>query len=372
MNWINNEGLIFLGKTIYFWIISLTLFLVIIIQNCKLLKNKINNLISKLKELLQSRQTTERQTSENLNRVMHNFLYAVIMLGISLGVVFFIEIAKEIYNNTIKGTPNAYPILLVFLLIFSVSWLVFIVLGQYNKKLQISFTFIMVLSILLYFYTKNNQIIITSIIIIALFLFPYWSYKEKIKYPLWLITTILIIVLMFSLGLFLIDYNYGYKNPKLILNIDGDVSNRYNSENSLLVCSSNNRFENKILPNKEIVCEIIPNDLQQIINYTIKFEDSSGISYIYEGQNENIIKLIMPNNKTRDLFFEAKIKTSEGRLIRVTTYHKYQTYTYEEWEERNDKYLYYLLGLIGVIFFSVPLMMVNLRNLSKQKTSTEF
>jgi hypothetical protein len=83
---------------------------------------------------------------------------------------------------------------------------------------------------------------------------------------------------------------------------------------------------------------------EKIYNKTITFKalrDMRRIDFIIEGFDEN--------NNTKHL--------EVGR--------DFTFYTEEEYTQRNDKFIAYLLGLLGIIAFSVPNFMVNMKKLYK-------
>lgn len=174
-------------------------------------------------------------------------------------------------------------------------------------------------------------------------------YIKKLNY--WFIATIFLIVLFSSIGSSFIFNFFGASNLFLVL--------RDSYENGKIVGSITCKSDyGHLLVNNKVTCDFTP----KLYNFTanVSFNLNNGSSFV-ETQY-NTISFIAPYDTKRIGFnlvgFDEK---NNSRKLEVSNDFKF--YTEEETIQRNDKLIAYLLGLIGIVAFSIPNMMTNFKEL---------
>ena len=77
-------------------------------------------------------------------------------------------------------------------------------------------------------------------------------------------------------------------------------------------------------------------------------------------------------DNVKGIYFEIGGINSKGEKIFLTTGSSYKMYSLDGQNEREKQFVTIFLALVAVIFFSIPAMIVNFRDLSKRKTTEEY
>jgi len=204
-----------------------------------------------------------------------------------------------------------------------------------------------------------SLVLIVYIILMTLWMLSFFipdlrTLKNKKSFSL----CCFLMFILFLIGSITLDAAYGYKPISWLLNINGDTSTRYANGAPSFFC---NTASGKILVGSNVSCKISPT--MTVKNATISFMSESGEVKKFEFTNLTFIA--EPN--IIYIFVEINGISLDNKNILVTTGVQYRFYTYE----MQDKFITYLVGLLGVVFFSVPIVLVNLKNLWENEQSVK-
>lgn len=302
----------------------------------------------------------KKENSDSSDKYSKNLLYVFTFFGISSMLIFLYLTIPIIFNNNFQGEMRNI-VLLIILIGFVIFWgfiSLFSSFESYNKDALLLALLITPLFLLFRF---QEKLIWTSI-------FTIWIISVIIIYPFYLkdnwkpnkargwFTLLIMLFILFG-GIMLINESYGYKPISAYLNVNGNSQERYSLENGL-ECFS---FREKILVGMMVNCEIDP-PLNEITFAKLTFTDKLG--------NEEQIPLnkslsfIAPESLF-ELYFEIEGIDKNGENIPISTSWKHTFYNLKENEERETNFRKYFLGLLSLIFLTIPLMMNQFRELLK-------
>ena len=170
--------------------------------------------------------------------------------------------------------------------------------------------------------------------------------------------SLIIMLFIFLSGLLIIDNMYGNQNKEidLLLNIDGDVNNRY-FENGSIKCS--NPYTD-IYVNSTISCEVFPES-------KIEYAKVILISTIGDKEVKDIgnMSFVLPYEISR-IMFELNL-TRNNTTYHVTTANNYKNIftSYQDSLKRDSSFMAYLIALFGLVFISVPPMVEKFKKMTK-------
>ncbi|MCW8966665.1 MAG: hypothetical protein OQK82_08285 [Candidatus Pacearchaeota archaeon] len=185
---------------------------------------------------------------------------------------------------------------------------------------------------------------------ISAFLIPILIKKKWKNMNLKFYITILVMLFVFWGGLLLIDNLYGNqdKNIDLLLNINGNSSNRYFG-NGTITCS--NPYTD-IYVNSSVTCSVYPNS--EIISANITFVSVIGN---FEKIPLDNMTFVLPYEISSISFELGLIKNNETYYVTTSNDYKNIFTSYKDSIERDEKFMLYLFVLLGIVFFSIPSMM---------------
>jgi hypothetical protein len=382
---LNETALSIFNFKISFWLISLILLIILIIIKVKFLKELVKKAYLKIKKLFQwlwlkikiffkllkerIKQGKHSRPNEGEIANFNNRLFFVIFVFIiSILIVFCINIIPEIFNRNLSSEPEIKSsfLIIAFIAVF-IIWIIITLIsssGLYGKEFSLWAIFLSVLYIAFKF-PNNNYIRVLTILILGptLIVYPHILKKNWKMSRIWLMITIMIMLFSFLGGTILIDTAYGYKPISFYLNIDGNTMHRY-AGNGTVDCLNP---EGKVLTNKMLQCSINP-PLSKITNFSVTLSYDDEPPEIINSKNLTFVA----KDNVKSVYFEIKGIDSKDEELFLTTGSTYKIYSIEEQTEREKQFVTIFLALIAVIFFSIPAMMVNLRDLSKRKTSEEY
>jgi len=180
-------------------------------------------------------------------------------------------------------------------------------------------------------------------IIYYLILFIYMFRKKNPNWWFW--GTILLIIFLFYTGIMIIDSKIGIKVIRLKLrNQDGSIYAEKGIE-----CSKN------FLVGENVSCAVLPFLRNTTVNITFIFEN--GTKEII-----NDLTFIAPNNLQR-ICFDVEGLDSNNLKKHLSVCNSYHFLTNEEYTERKKIFLSYVFGLFGLIFVTVPIVVLNFKKL---------
>jgi len=170
----------------------------------------------------------------------------------------------------------------------------------------------------------------------------------------WLEVTILLIILSGMLGFFFLN---SFTSPELNSLLrdarNGTVIGELN-------CTDNTGH---FLANGIVICKIKQPDLH---NFTvnISFTLKNGTTFV-ESQNNNI-SFISPYDMKR-IQFDIVGLDKTNNSISLSTARDFEFYTESQYSESKGKYITYLIGIITIIFITIPSVMANFKKLCEEK-----
>lgn len=197
--------------------------------------------------------------------------------------------------------------------------------------------------------TKIGFVVISLIYLVVYTVLLYYKFSKEKKFNWWKINTFCIMVLLLIVGLMFIQSTLGQKKLDLVLR-------EYGNDKKVLgniQCTDNN---NDLIVGNTVFCQMQPilTNISAYINFTL--DNNSIIS-----QNFSNLRFIPPNN-VKSIYLQIN-GDSEGKHMQLHIGYAVKFLDKDENEKRKEKFTAYILGLFGVILFSVPSMMVNLKDL---------
>ncbi|MBN2095747.1 MAG: hypothetical protein JW727_06890 [Candidatus Aenigmarchaeota archaeon] len=215
-----------------------------------------------------------------------------------------------------------------------------------------------------YYFGKSltNLILYILVLLIALFLllrtnledfFRYLSKKRILRNipNHWFIDTVLVMFIFFCIGLLFITSVLGGYELNLVLRNE----NQPNLIEGNINCTASG---NIIFVGEKVYCKYSPTLYNTTSKVKFSYLNKSFETEIFSDQ----IAFIAPANVT-SIEFRIEGYDSEGKFRKLIVSNSYNFLKPEEFEQSREKFIQYLIALLGVIFISVPSAMVNLKNL---------
>lgn len=326
----------------------------------KITQNTIGQLLKRIKK------RKSKKSQEEWENRLERQLFVVIIFSLSFLLVLLYKIVPEILGRNLATSPKANLMGGIVVIVF-LALMFFNFYLAHKIKAKTLFLFIIFIGIWYWLYglSERNQLatlpqyqnwIIASVILLILFLYPGWYKKDWEKPRLWIWFTALLMILLFIIGIALIDGVVGEKPLELRLNIEGNVSNRYEG-NGTISCSS---AFGKTYVGMNLSCTTQPtlNVSEAYVTFTSQTGDVNR-------KEMHDMRFTAPANTT-SAYFEIIGLDLNNNTINVTTSSEYQFFSPDETRERNKEFIAYVLALIGAIFISIPAMMANFRQLSER------
>ncbi|MCK5021380.1 MAG: hypothetical protein KAS32_30490 [Candidatus Peribacteraceae bacterium] len=248
------------------------------------------------------------------------------------------ELVGWFLNNLKK---NTFVLLEVILLV-----LILIFLPQYLNSLGPDETVILFLVIII------SLSAMLSVMIVFFSIRIYEKIFDK-KCKSWAKSTLYLMFLFLVVGLCLISYNFGETQLSLFLRDSDNIGQVVGN----ITCEDD---AGKMIVDHEINCEFYPNI--SIISANVTFTLKNGSTVIYDFSNRNFIA---PDN-CKYVYFRMVGIDENNETLRLEIGYPMSFYTEKENEERNEKYIAFIILLFGAVLFSVPSMVNNFKNLSKK------
>lgn len=202
-------------------------------------------------------------------------------------------------------------------------------------------------------------LIFSTIIAIIIWMFytivKYCQQKPRNSWLFWTISISLIFLFSGSLG---IEALLGYSSGDSVLR---DIET--GKERGELKCTGFTR--EKVPLNKTNTCKI---DIDNIASHKTIVQFSGQINetlrYIFNESDK--IEFPIPKG-TENIQFKIELSTTEGEKYTLATGRDFKELSDEQIERNKERRVVYFLALLGIILFSVPRMMLDLKELAENK-----
>ena len=263
----------------------------------------------------------------------------------------FKKIKSFLKKKKVKEITHAFTILL---LVGFFTWvqiyiikLFFPVIGNLFKSNFDEFT-----------YTQITASILYSIILIF---FSYLQLKiinevTKPKINSWIYWTIILIIIVILFGLVFINAEFGVKPLSFRLREVGHIENVLGN----ITCRGLNSY---ILTGEIAICSVEPQ--LKITSAELIATDAKGYGNQIDILGRERLNFTAPIGNVK-LQFNIDGFDSKGNKQFLSTTSSYEFLTKEEYDKKREKFLTYLLGVFFVALFSIPSMMVNIKELNKR------
>jgi hypothetical protein len=171
----------------------------------------------------------------------------------------------------------------------------------------------------------------------------------------WIFATFFLMALTLLNGVIILNYNFGEPKLDLVL-IDFDTDKITGS----IQCED---YSGKLIIGHKIHCNVNHNIKNNITQAYVEFLSATGST---ERSDFSKLVFVAPSDLSKITFF-IEGYDEKGDSYRVSVEGKLTFYTKEEYKERGEKFSTYFLAFIAAIFFSVPSMMNNLKNLCETR-----
>lgn len=251
-----------------------------------------------------------------------------------------------VYKNKLKYLKYGFDIFLIIIIsLFSYNIYKFLkkILPSFNKN----FSSALILNIEL-------TILIISLIYFGIYFIIIMVYNRFDKKPnWWIIYTIGLMIALLSIGCVFIDSELGKPDLSLLLRHAGDT----NVIMGNITCMDNS---GKLLEKSIIYCNINPK-LENISgSVSLRLNNGSTINQEFSSQ----VSFVAVENVEYINFFIRGIENNETKGLVVG--YPFTFLNEEENKNRQDKFIIYVLALLGIVLFSVPALMLNLKQLNKE------
>ncbi|MEN7982117.1 MAG: hypothetical protein ABFQ65_01575 [Nanoarchaeota archaeon] len=333
-------------------------------------KKKELDLVQEIKQSTHNFIEKEKKKSKNFRprKFMDEYslttLYGFLIVSIAMVIFFLSLVMPDIFNNNLQGEMR----LAVFVLLFiggTIIWGIFALISPHSSYSK-EFAFLIFLSVSMIWSNKigflsQHNILWGVIIGLALIGFSFIVKRDITPGKVLGMLTILLMLYVFLGGIIILNETFGYKPISAYLNLDGNAHNRYSLEEGI-ACSS---FREKILVGMNVSCKINPS-LKKIINANVTFTYNLGGSETIP-LNENLT-FIAPENVYL-IFFQIRGFDEDDKEIDISSSWRHTFYTIEEDQKRREGFAKYFLGLLGLIFITIPLMINQFKELVKAENS---
>lgn len=178
--------------------------------------------------------------------------------------------------------------------------------------------------------------------------------KPKKTMNIWFLITVLLMILSFTVGLgFIADY-LGKSSLDLVL-YEGDLRSRVGN----ITCIDSS---GTLIVDNAVTCNFLPKLHNFTANTTFNFINGTSFT---ETTNNTITFNALSDVKRIGFLIVGFDENNSFRKFEVSN--DFTFYTKDDIVSRNEKRLIYFLGLLGIVAFSIPSMMVNLRKLYENR-----
>jgi hypothetical protein len=290
------------------------------------------------------------------NKLLELIVFSLSFLFIGFLAAMLRDFANILFSNNFDKISIAIFVIVAFNLML-ILWIIFKLLTNKHEGL---IHYLLAAELILISLTKFIPIWIrtTIILIIIIALFPELV-KKWYKLNLWLILTILISLGLLLMGFYFIQNTYGEEPLTIFLNTC-DGGNRLNDVN--LTCQSN--AQEQLIEGYLTTCNLSSLKIFDNINGTITSILFNGTHYI-DNFNQKIE--FIPHHKTREIRF--RILTTKNNITNCmdsNVREQLKFHSYEDAQDRKEKFNTYLLALFGIVIFSVPILILNLMNIWRE------
>ncbi len=250
-------------------------------------------------------------------------------------------------HPSLKVLQYLYYFLILILLVIS-SWLLFEFNYSTIKENFTTLTPMVGLSIIVVFLFGT---------IFTLFVRPIQKVIQKligINVRLWLLITIILMISTYTIGFAFISDTLGKPNLSLVLR-DTDKNGEVVGE---IECNDDSGV---FLANHYVSCTLKKPELHNF-NASVSFTYTNDTAEIRHYNTNESITFISPY-ETKRVGFNINGFDGNNTFRRLEVSRDFTFFTKEENIQRNDKLLAYLLGLLAIVAFSIPSMMVSFKNL---------
>ncbi len=199
-----------------------------------------------------------------------------------------------------------------------------------------------------------TYLIYIGMVVGSLLIIFHFTYR-KINFMI--VATIYIMIILFVIGSIFIFFQFGYKGMgTILLKYEDNIYIIYGN----MTCEALN---GRILAEKDIICTINPPF--DVDSAYIRFTDENG--KITQKDFKKLV-FIAPHGSNK-INFNLKGTRHTNQVpdiqqqIALDTTINFKFLSEEENKESSDRFLLYTIGLLSIIFFSVPTMMVNFKKL---------
>ena len=252
-------------------------------------------------------------------------------------------------KSSMKSNVNKNMVILIFVIIciialFQLKFLIPTILeifqrnfGEYDTGLFIG----------------TSVSLITVMFLVGLIIWSLGFVNNK-KINWWIVSTILLIIYVFAVGMLFIDYAIGTKNIDLVLR--DDLNNLRIVGN--ITCTGNSGVP---IAGEYVICDFKPVLLNHSAYVTFKFINKSM-------RTESIQNLVfVAPQDVEYVNFIIKGIDLQNNLRDFSTGKAHHFPTSIEYEQNRGKLLRYMLALLAIVLFSIPSAMVNFKSLCRDK-----
>lgn len=291
-----------------------------------------------------------------------SFMYQV---SVALLLIIFKPVIDALGTDFVKSVGLiALLAFYIFVLFCDVVFLLvvpFLKINLNERAKRIKFIFFLPVSILILFLIFKYLISPSPLaFVISAFILSYKFYDtfsslalyfSKLKKYLWGVFTGCLIIFFLLLGFYVISLEFQYlslklsdmTNTNLILNV-GEIS-----------CKSS---KGTALTNEKLYCKMSPK--LDYLSATAIFIFTDGT---IEQLNANNLSFVAPANVKQFGFDNITGIDNQGKTRSLTSEFKDYPFLDETESQTRKRASAYILALLGVVFFSIPSMMVNLKKL---------
>ena len=279
-----------------------------------------------------------------------NFKYIIILFWMSLVLYESYKLIPEIMKNNLNIFLYIQAIVMIAYLCFFIAS-IYIIIPEYTD-------FIIPIIVFYWLFSTNLIIIdwkILICIIFIIFITLFTDFERNTKIKPWFLYTIFIMSVCFFVGTLLLDNLYGYDPISLQLNEYENVTNKYDA---ILECNPTDA--KYLFVGSHVNCRIIGKYKTDINNATTTFTPYLGDKR--EINTMELIEFITPENVSR-IHFKINATNPDGDMLLLEAAGDRTFYSHEEFRERNEKFITYMILLLGVIFITIPSMVLNFKRL---------
>ncbi len=286
-------------------------------------------------------------------------MFSRLSFPIALLVVVIYTIMPEVFSLQ-EAKPLIAPLLVGFLFVLIIVYLILIFLFP-NISKHASLWFL--LMAIIYWYSRVGfgwKVVLILLSLVIILSYPYFLFGQNVPTTCFMITLI-VMLLVFLIGLFVISALFlGSEKLEKDYLASGDRSDFF------LKCGVSGAKE--IYIGSMVSCSI-NNDLnivQANVSYT-DFYGSGKRHSLNTSFEHNKFYFVAPSDCS-SLHFDILVMDEDNQTLSLspgTIDHTF--YSYEETQQRKKDFLWYFFALLGIVFFTVPSMMLNFNQLLERR-----